>query len=650
MSDPKSFRFTLKAMINKQKTKVLYVEADNHFADVLLSFLALPLGTIIRVLKKHYGTEVPVLGSFTTLYNGLHDLDSGLFLTQDCKNLLLNPVSLSETECRRLKISVDDAQPTKYFKCGDINCSYSNFPDVSMYFSGLKCNCGKPLDEAIYMREEEDSKRGVFITSKVSLIISDDLQVLPSGTGSAVQILRKFGLIDTVGIEERNLTFRFNEIMDLLKGSLLSREPLTEIILGKKPNDYIAAKCEIGATRPVNQIGTCNVKDITVKAILQESTNKLLFVEAGDDFVELLFSLLALPLGGVECLFVSDTSLKNIDNLYKSVGIIMSGKYGWTVNHNLLQYKLPFCYYSKRHFFLPSSKDFPFLYFYPTVGKGFLSPLCYVGSSKGTLVSCYKFPEGQASCSSGIWSSSFSFSNWQASYVKGPAMYMVTDDLTVKPSTTASGLFVLSSLKIPLSDVKELKLRVGLEEAKSILKASLTSSCALTDGLINPLLFCSCAGNWRASSSQDQLSLLTVLMDEEEEVELVAVVEVVFTVIKIFLFFVQMYIQIFRPRGRKRTRASLDMEDRFMDLMESFCTNMDSQLAELVKRIGFRYDAEQKRKAIYEEISGMHFLSVEDKVRVCMYFCRNLKVKDLFSSISPENKTVMVRMILEGRL
>ncbi|GER53235.1 hypothetical protein STAS_30746 [Striga asiatica] len=524
-TNPKDVKFSLKAMINKQKTKVLYVEADNDFFDVLLSFLALPLGTIVRVLKNHYGDEVPFMGSLTTLYNGLYNLDSGLFRTPDCKNLLLNPISSSQAlpECRRLKIKVDETKRTKYFKCGDVNCSFSKFSNVGLYFSGLKCDCGKPLDKAIYRRGvyyDEDGvyydEDGVFITSKVSLIISDDLQVLPKGTGSTAQILRKFGIIDTVGIEERNLTFGLNEIMDLLKGSLLCQAPLTELILGIKPNDYTEVNCEIGGILPIDEIKyliqTFNFKKLTLKAILQRSSNKLLFAEVGDDFVDFLFTMLAVPLGGVELLMGGDTFLKNIDNFYKSVGDLNGDDYFKNkrkIRTHLLEPKLPFCYISKRHFPSPSHKDFPSLYFYQYVGGGYLSHSRYVGSSVGIKVTRYKFPEGQASC---LNLSDFKFLEGPGNYgkyVEGPMMFTVTDDLTVKPSSSALGISILNSLKIPSSDVKELKLVVGLEEvtfdveyalfrslswfilsfilclvqAMSILKASLTSSRALTDGL-----------------------------------------------------------------------------------------------------------------------------------------------------------------------
>ncbi|GER41365.1 hypothetical protein STAS_18075 [Striga asiatica] len=68
------------------------------------------------------------------------------------KNMLLNPIRSSEVECRRLKINVDDMPPRRYFKCGDTNCWFNDFPNVSVFFSGLKCDCGKPLDKKVYVR------------------------------------------------------------------------------------------------------------------------------------------------------------------------------------------------------------------------------------------------------------------------------------------------------------------------------------------------------------------------------------------------------------------------------------------------------------------------------------------------------------------
>lgn len=49
-------------------------------------------------------------------------------------------------------------------------------------------------------------------------------------------------------------------------------------------------------------------------------------------------------------------------------------------------------------------------------------------------------------------------------YVDGAIMYMVSDDLTVAPLGVTSGLSIINELKISLSDLKEVKLTVGLKE------------------------------------------------------------------------------------------------------------------------------------------------------------------------------------------
>ncbi|KAG9136969.1 hypothetical protein Leryth_013817, partial [Lithospermum erythrorhizon] len=63
--------------------------------------------------------------------------------------------------------------------------------------------------------------------------------------------------------------------------------------------------------------------------------------------------------------------------------------------------------------------------------------------------------------------------------IERPSTFMVTDDLTVTPSTTSSIIAHLQSHKIHVSDVKELAINIGAKEALDILKASLTSNTSV---------------------------------------------------------------------------------------------------------------------------------------------------------------------------
>ncbi|KAL3635445.1 hypothetical protein CASFOL_019992 [Castilleja foliolosa] len=444
MSDSDDVKFSLNVVVNKQRTKVIYAEVDSDFADILLSFLTLPLGTIVRILGKHYVDESPVLGSLTTLYNSLWNLDSDLFCTESCKQMLLNPRKSFDNERCKLKLNVDDTPLTKAFKCADKDCTHKR-THLGFYYDTSICDCGDTLSHGVGLGNHE-KKGGVYTKSTTTFIISDDLQIFPSETGYAMRILTGLGITGTDVTELMDVTFGFNQVMDLLKGSLLSETPLTDIILNKGLLNSIVVKCDtciLPIDQAVQQSSSID-KKMTVKAIIQESTNRLLLVEADGNFVDFLFSLLTIPLGTVERLLGSSTGLKNIDNLYRSLGNITDDKYLKTQDTKtmLLDPCLPVGYVSK-HNILPLIEE----------------KWKWNGYS-------FKSPKGPGN------------------YVKGQKMYMVTDDLTVTPLCMASSISVFNKLKVPFSDVKELKLDIGLKEALRILKASLTSTSALTDGLM----------------------------------------------------------------------------------------------------------------------------------------------------------------------
>lgn len=227
MSESKDVKFDLKIVINKQKNKVVFAEADSSFIDVLLSFLTMPLGTVVRVLKNHYGgDETPAIGSLTSLYLGLANLDSANFWTEGCKAALLSPTSPFEAKCRKLKLDISDTQPPEYLSCQNTRCGLRNFEPFSamycqsMYYDTAKCHCGQLMTREAGQKKycQADNDAGAVFTINTttsSFIISDDLQIFPDITGF-VQILRNLGISDTDGTEPRNVTFGFNEVSVLI--------------------------------------------------------------------------------------------------------------------------------------------------------------------------------------------------------------------------------------------------------------------------------------------------------------------------------------------------------------------------------------------------------------------------------------------------
>lgn len=167
--EEEKLKIRVKFVTNKERTKVLFAEAGSDFADTLLSFLLLPLGTIVKVLKREYGEKAPVIGSLNTLYDGIEKLDSIHFLTEDAKSLLLNPTSLDD----------DDECP------------------------------------------EFDQ---IFTESTASFVISDDMRVMLSVEGSVVSTLSSLGLAltDMEGGETWNVDFGYIQVIYLSLSIILS--------------------------------------------------------------------------------------------------------------------------------------------------------------------------------------------------------------------------------------------------------------------------------------------------------------------------------------------------------------------------------------------------------------------------------------------
>ncbi|KAK6134778.1 hypothetical protein DH2020_031448 [Rehmannia glutinosa] len=188
----------------------------------------------------------------------------------------------------------------------------------------------------------------------------------------------------------------YGGVFGLNEASLLSKTALTDLIFPERGKTNCVTE---NLPQQMEKESSSNSK-MTVKAMVQKSRNKVLFAEAGDDFIKFLSSFLIIPLGGVEYILGNNTCLKNIDNLYRSIVNINGDKYLKT-------------------------KDMKFLLLRPeNISRNQILPLT---DQKG--LSPVIFPKGEGN------------------YVKGQRMYLVTDDLIVTPFSMTSSFSILSSLK-----------------------------------------------------------------------------------------------------------------------------------------------------------------------------------------------------------
>lgn len=215
--------------------------------------------------------------------------------------------------------------------------------------------------------------------------------------------------------------------MDLLNYSLMSATPLTDLVIKNSKTSSPKHSVNSSSHHIEKEAISNSSKKMILKVSWEKKTNKLLFAQATGEFVEFLFSFLALPLGGVEYLSGGKTCLDNIDNLYRSVSDVINDEYFNTreAKSKLINPKQP----------------------HGSVSENQFLPLCEQSPPAITQQKLLR------------WSSS-----WCEAYVKKQKSFIVSDDLTVTPFSIAHSISIVNGLGVPLSDVRETELQIGLEE------------------------------------------------------------------------------------------------------------------------------------------------------------------------------------------
>lgn len=180
---------------------------------------------------------------------------------------------------------------------------------------------------------------------------------------------------------------------------------------------------------------------LSLKLLVDKNANKVLFAEAGKDFVDFLFNLLSLPVGTVIRLITNATMVGCIGNLYQSIENLDQTYMQPNQNKDLLlkphvpnhvanvpillpdtnQAERKSCMCVKQCRCTTDCKD--------TICATCRNPMCYevkfVGENNSTADSTS-----------------------EGGYVKGLVTYMVTDDLSVSPMSMISGVAQLNKFNV----------------------------------------------------------------------------------------------------------------------------------------------------------------------------------------------------------
>ncbi|AES87036.1 DUF674 family protein [Medicago truncatula] len=461
----------LKILVDRENNKVVAVESTKDFVDTLFSFLSLPLATIIRLLttnnddqqqqqQQESSESSSFLGSIKNLYESVQTLTPNDIWNPVCKQMLLNPKNPCESLCKKLFLNIDDTEwSSKIFVCDACNKFTT--------FQNLDCTCGKPTNKQPNSLDSEgqgnsggiaDALNGVFVKDNGSLfLVYDDLKIVPSSLVSSMQMLMELGYSDLSQLEEVTHNIGKQEMLNLLKYTLTSHEPLTNTILKSSsknkdnpPNQFASAVKVKTCTRDIK---------MDVKLVRSKSQKKIICAEASGNFVDFMFSFLTIPLGSIVKVLDGNSFVGCVDNLYKSVESLDSS---WCTNSRSMLLNPGVA----PHFGCPNQ---------PLNIPHVQPPLTTYYYGTGTPKQEYNCHYGYQTVELTIEGGVISKSHGLIYKAKRPALYSVGDDLKVKPFSANSCLSYLKELSFPLVDLEVNVISIGEAEALSLLAASLTS-------------------------------------------------------------------------------------------------------------------------------------------------------------------------------
>ncbi|CAL9242204.1 unnamed protein product [Arabidopsis halleri] len=476
----------LKLIIHEEKNKVVFVEAGKDFVDILFSFLTLPMGTIVRLMEMHQKSQSIAIGCFNNIYGSVLSMGMKHFRTEACKQMLLHPGSLNHEKCRNVKLSIDDSEATKCFVCpkfvgGQCSKRYSNF-------NTSRCSCGELMDKVIQV-EDRTSVRdgvegGVFVRSDhTSFMITDGLKVEVTSVGLTLNVLKDLGYVDCEKLVEKIHDVNLEEVATLLECLFTSDTPLTDTFL-KKKSSYVIRRIHKPLSPALRGERGESEADQTImlNAYVRKKEGNLLFVECGEDFVDLLFTFLAMPLESAWRIAGNGIIFGCIGNLcrsFKGLSLDSGREASCVLPHN---YKC-----QKQLLDVVTTHNPPTYYCYLSPAVGFLKeyrlsenpdkPLVYVWDRLLPVTLIDPKSEGDSNTTDESRTPSGGF-------MKRGTKFMVTDDLIITPSNSTSTIGLLKEKQVRLDDVEIQVITIRKEEAIRLLEASLVTFSPLSTGLL----------------------------------------------------------------------------------------------------------------------------------------------------------------------
>ncbi|KAA3481713.1 DUF674 domain-containing protein [Gossypium australe] len=236
---------------------------------------------------------------------------------------------------------------------------------------------------------------------------------------------------------------------------------------------------------PRNCIHHMATNTVSLKLLVDSTSQRVLFAESGKDFVDFMFNILSLSVGTVTRLLTKEQMAGSLGNLYDSLENMNDTYIQPTANKDTLLKPI-----------VPDNAANPLL---PTVESSNSKPtriyrcantfhgsncrLYVANDSKSICPSCNNVMKEIATVVNPKKKDS---PTDEGGYVKGVITYMITDDLAVRPMSAISCITLLNKFNIKDVGVLEEKtIDIGIDKGVKLLKALLQSKTVLTDAFLD---------------------------------------------------------------------------------------------------------------------------------------------------------------------
>ncbi|CAI0426397.1 unnamed protein product [Linum tenue] len=228
---------------------------------------------------------------------------------------------------------------------------------------------------------------------------------------------------------------------------------------------------------------------VTLKLLIDTKTRRVLFAEAGKEFVDFLFALFSLPLGSVTKLLSTDNMVGCLGNLYKSIEDLSVDFIQPTQSKvTILNPKFLSCPAMNNTLLLPNHENNESA----AKRKIYLCNSCYIFVTDNPQAICRHCNQAMSYEAKFIDAAPKNVAEIENSeedggFVKGVVIYMVMDNLEVRPFSTISTITLLNEFDIgEVGSLQEKVVELGMAEGLKVLKASLHTKTVLTTVFLGP--------------------------------------------------------------------------------------------------------------------------------------------------------------------